>query len=388
MPVSALALDLAPLLADIGARDGELAPVGGGPAANLVLETDAGARGSPAPPLDAIHRELSAGGALLVALPGDPPETELAAWRNALWPLLHAIAVYRFDGRSIARRTLGGVETVGDTSARGSVLALRRRAFLMSPAATVEKFDLNAAGWDGEPGGPGYPHFRWMRRHVGLFARPPAGARILDVGCGAGWCGIEAAMRAPGSRLCACDPSPAMVELAAANAAREGVRDFTGRTGFGEDPPFPAAGEPPFDLVISSGVVSFSPDPERWLDGVARTVAPGGTLVVGDIHHDSLGFARRRRSRALLPVRELNARTRAEIRRGLEARGFVHERSASYQLTWPVPQTMHLNETRLRGALTWPLLWANRAAAACDRALGSPLPDLFDSWVTRLSRRR
>jgi hypothetical protein len=26
--------------------------------------------------------------------------------------------------------------------------------------------------------------------------------------------------------------------------------------------------------VISSGVVSFAPDPARWLDGLARTVAP------------------------------------------------------------------------------------------------------------------
>jgi hypothetical protein len=48
---------------------------------------------------------------------------------------------------------------------------------------------------------------------------------------------------------------------------------------------------------------------------------------------------------------------------------------------------MHLNETRLKGLLTWPLLWSNQAGAAVDRALGSPLQALFDSWVMHLERR-
>ena len=48
-----------------------------------------------------------------------------------------------------------------------------------------------------------------------------------------------------------------------------------------------------FDLVISSGVVSFSPDIDRWVDGLVGAVAPKGTLVVGDIHRDSRGFRRR-----------------------------------------------------------------------------------------------
>ena len=177
-----------------------------------------------------------------------------------------------------------------------------------------------------------------------------------------------------------------MVRITGENAAASGVADFTGRTGFGEDPPFPAEGEEPFDHVISSGVISFSPDPERWLDGLAATVRPGGTLVVGDINGASRGFGTRRASKPLLPVRELGARTRDEVRVGLEQRGFTFQRWAGYQLTRPVPQLMHLNETRLGGVLTYPLLWANQLSAAVDRGLGSPLQGWFDSWVMELHR--
>jgi SAM-dependent methyltransferase len=173
-----------------------------------------------------------------------------------------------------------------------------------------------------------------------------------------------------------------MVRLATANAAAEGVRRFTGRVGFGEDPPFARDGEPAFDVVISSGVLSFSPDLERWLAGLARTVKRGGTLVIGDLNPRSRGMRRRRATHALLPVRELNARTSDEIRRRLEAAGFRHQRTTGYQLTRPVPQAMHVSETRLGGALSPALLLANRAAAGLERALGDPLPSLFDSWVS------
>jgi SAM-dependent methyltransferase len=226
-----------------------------------------------------------------------------------------------------------------------------------------------------------------MRRYVADFARAPRGVRVLDFGSGAGWVGVEAAKRLAARELCAFDPSPEMVRITGENAQAEGIERFTGRTGFGEDPPFPAAGEAPIELVLSSGVASFSPDLERWLDGLARTVAPGGELVIGDIHREARGFRRRRAERPLLPVREMNARTRAELRAGLEARGFTHEASAGYQLTRPVPELMHLSETKLHGLLSRPLLWSNQLAASLDRALGGRCDDQFDSWVMRLRRR-
>lgn len=331
-----------------------------------------------------IDRGLLEDGTLLLFVEGRASERDLAAWRNALWPLCHCGLIYRMRSGSLWRRTLSSDETLpGSIPACGTLLIARRRAQAMSPDVTVEKFDTNAAGWNGDPGGPGYPHFRWMRRYVAHFAAVPDAARILDFGCGAGWVGIEAALRAPGCVLHGFDPSPEMVRIAQANALHEGLREASFRPGFGEDPPFPGPGEEAYDLVLSSGVVSFAPDPERWLEGLEHSLKPAATLVIGDIHRDSRGMRGRRARKALLPVRELNALARRSMRAMLEQRGFVHEESAAYQLTFPIPQAMFVNETRLKGLLTWPLLWTNQAMTAVDRALGSPASNQFDSWVMR-----
>ena len=305
---------------------------------------------------------------------------ELARWRNALWPWLHVIAIYRIVAGRTERENLQGRQVLAGTCSKDRVLlAARRREHVLSPRATTEKFDQNAQGWNGRPGEPGYAHFRWMRRYVGQFARPRDGQRILDFGCGAGWVGIEAARCAKNVQLCAFDPSPEMVRIAGENAAAQGITGFQGRTGFGDAPPFPAPGEPGFDIVYSSGVVSFAPDHERFAAGLAATLAPGGTLVVGDIHRNARGMRRRRKERTLLPAREMNALTRAEMCVLLERRGLVLEAAAGYQLTWPVPQAMHWSDTRMRGALTPPLVLANALLA------GKPLgEDTFDSWVVRL----
>lgn len=322
---------------------------------------------------------LPADGWALFFLKDARSQEELARWRNHLWPWLHVLAIYHVAGGRIERQTLQGRQAIpGEATKDGVLLVARRREFVLSPDVTVAKFDTNAAGWNGTPGKPGYAHHRWMRRYVGLFARPQPGARILDFGCGAGWVGIEAAASAPGSSLCSFDPSPEMVRLTEENARANGVSDFTGRTGFGESPPFPAEGEAPFDVVYSSGVVSFSPDADVWVEGLVRTLAPGATLVVGDIQRTSHGFRKRRASRPLLPAREMNALTGDEMLQRLQARGFTLEARAGYQLTWPVPQLAHACDTKLAGLPSPLFLAANRLLA------GRLDADRYDSWVLRL----
>ena len=134
--------------------------------------------------------------------------------------------------------------------------------------------------------------------------------------------------------------------------------------------------------MLSSGVISFAFDRERWLDGLVKTLAPNATLVIGDIHRDSRGMQKRRKEKPLLPVREMNAATREEVRASLERRGLVFEAWSGYQLTWPMPQAMHFSDVRLKGALGAPLLWINRAATR----FGASRPDRFDSWVMRMKR--
>ena len=314
-------------------------------------------------------------------------ESELARWRNAFWPWLHLVALYRIQSGGIERESLQGRSKLEGTCVKdGVLLALRRREHVLSPEATIAKFDHNAPGWNGEPGKPGWKHHRWMRRYVGVFAGASSPSRvagralsILDFGCGAGWVGIEAALLAKDARLAAFDPSPEMVRLAGINARENGIERFEGRTGFGEDPPFGREKEERFDLVISSGVVSFSPDPERWFDGLARCVKKGGTLVIGDIQRESRGMQRRRQAKVFLPAREMNAKTPSEARAALEKRGFTVVRQAGYQLTWPIPQAMHWSDQKLGGALSPLLLLANKSLA------GRLAPERYDSWVLQLA---
>lgn len=379
--VTASSLDpLAPVLAHLGLDDEVRSAV-------VLVDSHGGAD-----VLDRVVEALSAAPGdtwCLIRLPGAPTDAALARLRDTLWPRVHVSAVYRSGTDGTRVESLHEHARIGDPCGTAcTVLASRALGYVLSPDATARKFDANAAGWNGDPEGHGYRHHRWMRRHVACFGPPaPAGARILDFGCGAGWVGIEAALATSDATLCAFDPSPEMVRHAGENARSCGVHEFTGRVGFGEAPPFPAEGEPPFDLVLTSGVVSFARDFEAWMDGLVRAVRPGGALVFGDLDPRSRGMSRRRLRRPCLPVRELNARTSAEVRAWLESRGFVHEAVAGYQLTTPVPQLMHLSDTRLGGLLSRPLVGLNAGLAGLDRRVGHRLVGMFDSYVMRFARR-
>jgi SAM-dependent methyltransferase len=395
-PGAPRAEDLAPLLRELEVSSGDLAELdASAPPAAAAAAAEPGsvwctALDPAAEPAAQVPRlralcdpHLAPDGALLLAFgPGSrPDEPRLAAWRNALWPWVHVIGHWETRrGRSRLRTLQGRLPLESSAAGDGLTLVARRREHVLSPRATTLKFDRNAQGWNGEPGRPGYGHFRWMRRHVALYGgRPAPGARVLDFGCGTGWVGIEAARAAPGCALRAFDPSPAMTELCRANARASGVADFEARTGFGEAPPYPGPGEEPFDLVLSSGVVSFSPDAERWADGLRAALRPAGTAIVGDLNPLSRGMRHRRASKALLPVRELNALPLERMRALLEARGLQLVASGGYQLTRPLPQVMHWSDTRARGLLSGPLLALNRLLA------GRLAPAAFDSWVMRLT---
>jgi 2-polyprenyl-3-methyl-5-hydroxy-6-metoxy-1,4-benzoquinol methylase len=323
---------------------------------------------------------LAADGTALVFLKDARPDQEIARWRNALWPWLHVVAHVRLEPGRASIETLGAREEKQFAiQKRGHLLVARRREHVLSPANTVLKFDKNAAGWNPSAGSRGWAHYRWMRRFVGTFAPVHAGARILDFGCGAGWCGIEAALSSAGASLAMFDPSPELAEGAGANAKAAGLSQVIVRTGFGESSPFPAQGEARFDHVISSGVVSFAPDYRRWFDGLADTLAPGATLVIGDLHRESKGMLKRRARKPLLAAREMNALTRDEARGELEARGLRFVKAAGYQLTSPWPEAMHVSDTKLGGALSPLILALNKFRA------GDGDPDRFDSWVMQFS---
>jgi ubiquinone/menaquinone biosynthesis C-methylase UbiE len=114
------------------------------------------------------------------------------------------------------------------------------------------------------------------------LAKVRPGDRLLDVGCGTGSLAIAAA-RVVGSsgRVAGVDPSPEMIERAAAKARRAGVS-----VGFlataGEALPFPAES---FDVVTLSLVLHQLPLDalHGTMAQVRRVLRPGGTLLLVDL---------------------------------------------------------------------------------------------------------
>jgi len=101
------------------------------------------------------------------------------------------------------------------------------------------------------------------------------GARVLEVGCGAGLLAVDLAAR--GYDVDCIDTSRAMVELAAA-AARSA--DDAGRvtvdTGDVHELAF---GSGAFDLVVALGVVPFLHTPQKALAEMARVTRSGGRVL-------------------------------------------------------------------------------------------------------------
>ncbi|MBI4881478.1 MAG: hypothetical protein HY812_17720, partial [Planctomycetes bacterium] len=199
-------------------------------AAGPFLVVDAGEAAPDAPGLAAgavarARASLAERGRLVIAGARAASARELAALREGLWPALHVARVYRFArGNAIERTDARGAQALagaGAADSSGYVVAAFFREHALSPAATAEKFDAAASGWNGDPSSPAYGHYRWMRRLLAVLGRPRPGERVLDAGAGAGWVGLEAALL--GGRLSSFDPSAEMVRLVRQNAALLGV---------------------------------------------------------------------------------------------------------------------------------------------------------------------
>jgi len=136
----------------------------------------------------------------------------------------------------------------------------------------------------------------------------PAGARILDAGCGSGRNMVELARRGAVTGV-----EPAAQSLAIARARAVG----TVLPGSLDEPlPFTDA---MFDLVVALDVLEHVEDDEAALRELARVLVPGGRLLVtvpqygwlwGE--HDVLSHHHRRYTRSLLLGRAAAAGLRAE----------------------------------------------------------------------------
>jgi ubiquinone/menaquinone biosynthesis C-methylase UbiE len=104
------------------------------------------------------------------------------------------------------------------------------------------------------------------------LSRLPAGARVVDLGCGSGV--FTDALQRRGYGCSGVDLSPKLIEI-----ARAKFRDVEFVEGDVERLPF-ADGS--FDGVLLSGLVHHLPDPSRCAAEVFRILRPGGKFVAFD----------------------------------------------------------------------------------------------------------
>src|SRR5215831_20615866 len=105
-----------------------------------------------------------------------------------------------------------------------------------------------------------------------------AGARVLDLCCGAGASAIPAAHAVGAAgRMLGIDVAEPLLELARARATREGLVNVEFRQGDATCTGLPGGG---FDAVVCVFGVFFASDMTAFLAEMWRLVAPGGVLAV------------------------------------------------------------------------------------------------------------
>ena len=120
--------------------------------------------------------------------------------------------------------------------------------------------------------GVGNPH---------AVGRIPAGATVIDIGCGAGTDLLLAARRVGlTGRAIGVDMTEAMRERAQQGAAACGLDQVEVRSGDATRLPVDDCS---VDVVISNGVLNLVPEKERAVAEIARVLKPGGRVQIADI---------------------------------------------------------------------------------------------------------
>jgi 2-polyprenyl-6-hydroxyphenyl methylase / 3-demethylubiquinone-9 3-methyltransferase len=154
-------------------------------------------------------------------------------------------------------------------------------------AAELAKFGALAQRW-WDPHGPQRPLHELNPARLGYVRDrvPLAGARVLDVGCGAGL--LSEAMAREGADVTALDLAPELIEVAKLHLLESGLRvDY--RLQAVEDLAAEAPGT--FDAVTCMEMLEHVPDPAAVVAACARLLRPGGRLVVSTINRTPLAFA-------------------------------------------------------------------------------------------------
>ncbi|MGQ0605190.1 MAG: methyltransferase domain-containing protein [Anaerolineales bacterium] len=115
---------------------------------------------------------------------------------------------------------------------------------------------------------------------VSIFAELPEGARVLDLGCGAGTDSLIAAMRVGDSgHVTGVDFSEAMLTRARRSVREAGCCNVTFQLGDAERIPLDDAS---IDVALVNGIFNLNPAREQIMRELARVVKPGGALFCAE----------------------------------------------------------------------------------------------------------
>ncbi|TQM02107.1 class I SAM-dependent methyltransferase [Pseudonocardia kunmingensis] len=141
-----------------------------------------------------------------------------------------------------------------------------------------------AAGWDGPSGDIWTDNADRFDAGVARYLRPfldaatiEPDAHVLDVGCGNGLVTREVARRAPRGEVTGVDLSTRMLDLARRRAAQEGLANIRFLQA---DAQVADLGEARYNRIVSRNGVMFFGDPVAAFTNLARSLAPGGRLVL------------------------------------------------------------------------------------------------------------
>jgi len=137
---------------------------------------------------------------------------------------------------------------------------------LGTESAEVQRLQVQHAAWSAQA------HALWERGGV----RP--GGRVLDVGCGPGFCSLELAQRVgPAGRVLAVDRSAQFLAVLRAAAEARGLAQLDVLHGDAADFACPDAS---VDVAYARWLFAWLADPDPALARVARALRPGGRLLL------------------------------------------------------------------------------------------------------------